>query len=291
MITAIILTFNEELHIERCILSIKQVTSKIIVVDSYSTDRTEEICKKHNVIFLQNVWVNYSNQLNWALTNVEIQSDWILRIDADEILSKELIKNLDANLNNTPVEITAYSINRLMYFFNTPLKYGDMYPISHIRLWRNGYGRCEKRWMDERILISSGKTLFLKGDIIDNNLNSLNWWLIKHSKYAIREAIDYFDIKNIENKESHLQKLDGKTRRKAKMLYYKIPIFLRPWCLFIYRYLFRFGFLDGANGFVWHFLQCLWYRLLVDINIREAKLSPEELGPKEYLLKKLNEKN
>ena len=91
-ITAIILTYNEEKHIERCLLSIKEVVKRIVIIDSFSIDRTLEIAKKYNIEILQNKWINYSKQLNWGIENANVETDWILRIDSDESVTKNLAK-------------------------------------------------------------------------------------------------------------------------------------------------------------------------------------------------------
>lgn len=286
MITAVILTYNEELHIARCVKSLHKITKQIIVVDSFSTDNTESICRGLNVKFYQRKWLNYSDQLNWALNNLTIDSDWVLRIDADEYLSKELIENLKKLEYNLTPNLTSISVNRLMHFKGTPLKMGDMYPIQHVRIWKYGYGHCENRWMDERIIVREGETKWIKGDIIDDNLNSISWWISKHNKYAIREAIDYFQGNH---KKIEVGKPNGKERRKLKSYYYNSPIFLRAILYFVYRYIMRLGFLEGQHGFVWHFLQSFWYRMLVDINILEAIMEKNIKGtqPEVYLRREL----
>lgn len=274
-ITAVILTFNEEIHLERCLISLKNVCDEIIVVDSYSIDSTNEIAKNHEVKFYQNNWINYATQFNWALENIKINSDWILRIDADEYLSNELISKL-SELNNLNSKINGITLNRLMYFMDKPLKYGGMYPIKHLRIFRNGFGKCEQRWMDERIILSSGDTFHINSDLIDHNKNNLSWWTAKHNNYATREAIDilnyrfnFFDLSSSEN----LLINNGSLRRKLKKLYIKLPLFIRPFIFFFVRYFLQLGFLDGKRGLIWTFLQCFWYRFLIDAKIYEAYLA------------------
>lgn len=284
MISAIILTYNEAVHIERCLNSLKKLTDHVIVVDSFSTDKTKDICEQFDVKFYTRKWINYSDQLNWALKHTEINTDWVIRIDADEYLTPELIINLKLTLKNINENITSISVNRLMYFQEKPLKHGNMYPIKHIRIWRKSYGKCEERWMDERIKMSKGETKFVKGDLIDHNLNNISWWIAKHNKYAIREALDYF--KN-QSSKIELNKLNGLNRRKAKKIYYTLPPILRAVFYFLYRYIIRFGFLDGRSGFLWHFMQSFWYRILVDsIIIEVSKEVDERSNSFEEILKK-----
>lgn len=272
-IAALILTYNEEKHLERCINSLSNLCHEIIIIDSFSSDQTKQISKKYNCKFLQNPWVNYSSQFNWGLKQINSEIDWVLRIDADEFLTDELKVNLKRQLPILNNEITGISFTRLMYFLNKPLKKGGMYPINHLRLFRNGLGHCEERWMDERIILKYGKTEYIKGDLIDYNLNNINWWTQKHNNYAVREAIDilnhkfkFFEVKNTSNNLSK----NGMYRRKFKGIYNKLPLFLRPFLFFIFRYFIQFGFLEGKKGLIWNILQCFWYRFLVDLQIYEA---------------------
>ncbi len=275
MITAIVLTYNEEKHIERCLNSIIEICNDIIIVDSFSSDKTKEICEKYSVNFFQNKWTNYSNQFNWAMNKIKTNNNWILRIDADEYLTSELVYNLKKQIKNVHSDVNGVLVDRLMYFMGKPLKRGGMYPIKHLRIWRKGHGKCEVKWMDERIMLTDGKTTYIKGDLVDHNLNSVNWWIAKHNGYAVRESIDYFNKKYNFSKAVEIKsKFNGtkeEQRRRIKSIYNRLPLLIRPFPFFIYRYFFCFGFLDGKRGLIWAFLQCLWYRFLVDTIIYEIK--------------------
>ena len=120
--------------LNRCLDSLKNICDDIVIVDSFSTDNTELIAKNYKVRFFQNHWINYSNQFNWGIDNTNINSDWILRIDADEYLSDELIFNLKNNLHNVSNDVNGILIDRLMYFMGRPLKRGGMYPIKHLKI-------------------------------------------------------------------------------------------------------------------------------------------------------------
>jgi glycosyltransferase involved in cell wall biosynthesis len=275
-ITAIILTFNEEIHLERCLESVKSICNDVVIVDSFSTDNTELIAINYNARFFQNKWVNYSNQFNWGINNTNIQSDWVLRIDADEYLSDKLIFNLKNNLPKVPNDVNGIIIDRLMYFMNRPLKKGGMYPIKHLKIWRRGLALCEQKWMDERMKLLDGKIQYITGDLVDNNLNNLSWWIEKHNGYATREAIDILNqIYNFSNEVTLSANFFGngeERRRSLKKIYLKMPLFFRPFIFFLIRYFFQLGFLEGKRGFIWSILQCFWYRFLVDAKISESIL-------------------
>ena len=129
--------------------------------------------------------------------------------------------------------------------------------------------------MDEHIVTTSGKDLCLRGEFADDNLNDLSWWTRKHVDYAVREAGDLLNIEFnfLGNTEGELSQVTGQAgaKRLKKLRYAKLPLFWRSFAYFIYRYFLRGGFLDGREGFLWHFLQGFWYRTLVDANVLELK--------------------
>jgi glycosyltransferase involved in cell wall biosynthesis len=273
-LTAIILTFNEELHLQRCLESLKGVCEEIIVIDSYSIETTQMIAERNGARFYQNKFSSHAAQLNWGIENCEIKTDWVIRVDADEYLSEELAQNIKVKLINFDSNVHGIRVKRLIYFFGKPLRKGGMYPVWHTKIWRNGSAICEQRWMDERMTLKRGETASLEGDLIDHNLNNLTWWTQKHNGYATREAIDILDkIYNFTNAEVMSSNLFGneeERRRWFKQRYLNLPLFLRPLLFLLIRYFLQGGFLEGKRGFVWNILQCGWYRFLVDAKIYEA---------------------
>jgi len=273
-LSIIVLTYNEELHLERCLQSLKQVGAEIFIVDSFSTDRTQEIAEAYGARFYQNVWINYATQFNWAIDNCPITTDWVMRVDADEYLDELLVDQINRQLDRVGSEYTGIRVKRLMYFMDKPLRRGGMYPIWHMKIWRNGMAHCEQRWMDERMVLSSGEVMEMDGDLVDYNLNNITWWTAKHNSYATREAIDVLDkIYNFTSAESIKGNFFGTSeerRRWLKLLYLRLPLFVRPFLFFLIRYIVQMGFLEGRRGFVWSVLQCFWYRYLVDAKIDEA---------------------
>ena len=273
-ITALILTYNEELHLDRCLSSINEICDTILIVDSFSNDNTLKIAKNYKAHIIQNEWVNHAYQINWALNNFNFSTDWVFRIDADEYVSSELILNLQRQFCQLSMDVKGICINRLMYFMNSPLKRGGMYPIKHLRLWRVGSAYCEQRWMDERMKLTAGKLIEVEGDLIDHNLNNMTWWTSKHNNYATKEMLDFFDNKySCFNKDSVKASFWGRPeerRRWVKHQYLNLPLFIRPFLFFLYRYFIQLAILEGKRGFIWTFLQCFWYRFLVDVKINEV---------------------
>ena len=267
-ITAIILTYNEEKHIKRCILSIKKFVKKIIIIDSFSTDRTIEIAKKFKVKVYKHKFINQAKQINWALRKIKFQTSWILRIDADEYFTKELRKEVTTHINTLNFKYDGISFNRVIKFLNKEIHYGGTSPHKTLRIWKNKKGRCEDVWMDEQIIVK-GKVFHINQNLIDENLNNLKWWKLKHRNYAKREAISFLNNKKNKNKSKFKKKLKNVRKRKylKEKIYYKLPIFLRPLLFFLYSLTFKRGIITGWQGLVFYYYQTLWFRLLVDINI------------------------
>lgn len=255
-IAVIILTFNEEIHLERCIENALKITSNIIVVDSYSTDDTLKILKKYKIKFYQNKFTHQAAQVNYALKNINIKAKWIFRIDSDEVIGNDFVKNIKKKLPFVKKDISGLDINKNLIFMGRYIKFGGVYPQKVVRVWKTGEGKYANTWMDEHIVLKNKKS-FMNVSITDHNLNNLTWWLSKHKKYAIREAIDYLIHKNQKNYYY----------KKSKKIYYEFPILIRPFIYFFYRYFFKLGFLNGWQGLIFDLLQGFYYRFAVDICI------------------------
>jgi glycosyltransferase involved in cell wall biosynthesis len=271
-LTAIILTYNEELHIQRCIENILPVAKEIFVVDSFSTDRTIEIAQSLGAKVYQNKWEsNHAKQLNWGLEHLPVQTRWILRLDADEYLTNELVEEIEKKLPEIKEDISGIILRREQYCFGK-----WVHPLKLIRIFEYGKGFCEQRWMDEHIQLSEGKTIEFEHKFLDHNLNNFSWWIQKHNGYSIREVIDLLDVELNLSEKDHSEINIGKEaieKRKKKLKYVHLPLFFRSFLYFLYRYILKAGFTKGKAGFIWHFFQGWWYRTLVDVKIYELKQS------------------
>ena len=275
-IAALILTHNEEKHIARCINSLRVVCEEIFVIDSFSKDKTVEISEALDAKVYQHPFENQARQFNWAINNCPITSDWIWRVDADEYVESSLAKKVVASLLDVSSDVNGIYVNKKIVFMGRPLLHGGWYPAQQIKIIRKGYGASEDKWMDEHLIIFSGTTISIDGDQTDENLNDLSWWTQKHNNYSNREAINMLLMEygmDGQNKEVQPKFWGTGAERKRwlKMKYVKAPLFLRPFINFFIRYILKAGFLDGKQGFIWHFLQGFWYRFLVDAKIYEIK--------------------
>jgi len=271
-IGVILLTYNEEIHIKRCLDNLLLLTSNIYVVDSFSNDKTVEILGEYGIIFCQNEFSNHSNQLNFAIDSFPFETIYILRIDCDEILSIELINEIKTSkMLAIDSDISGFYIKRKVKFFNKILNYGNINPIWLLRLWKRGKGFCDDKLMDEKIVVTDQKTAKLQNIILDNNLNNLTWWTNKHNNYSNREALEILKSKYIVSSYSfkgNYYSIDYFICL-LKVLYNKMPIFFRSFLLFFYSYFLKLGILDGLPGFIWNILQVFWYRYLVDVKVYE----------------------
>lgn len=277
-LSVVILTYNEELHLARCLESVKEIASEIIVVDSFSTDKTAEIARAFGATVVTHEFKNQADQFNWALDNVPIAGEWILRLDADEYLLPELAKEIAERLPGEPREVTGIYLRRRVIFMGRWIRHGGYYPTFILRLFRKGKARSEEREMDEHIVVSEGQTQTFKNDFVDENLRSLHWWTAKHNDFSTREA----SVLLASAKAGELvddDPLGTQVERKRWMkerIYLNLPLFFRAWLYFSYRFFIRFGFLDGKEGLIFHFLQGFWYRFLIDAKIRELKKKNED---------------
>ena len=279
MLTALILAYDEALHIERAIRSLEGIAERIVVVDSGSTDGTPQLATALGAKVLHNTWVNYSTQYNWALNHLPGDTDWIFRLDADEIVSDTLAVEIQARLANLPASVSGVYVSRRMTFLGRPIRWGGLFPTRVLRLFRHGSGHCENRWMDEHIIVE-GDTVSFDGEILDDNLNTLTWWTEKHNAYASREVVDLLNLQFGFMSHETVADLHGGQQAGVKRwikekVYTRLPGGLRAFGYFFYRYVVRLGFLDGKEGTAFHVLQGLWYRYLVDIKLHEVRLYME----------------
>jgi glycosyltransferase involved in cell wall biosynthesis len=292
-LAVIILTFNEALHIERAIAAVRPASREIFVIDAFSTDGTAEIAARLGATVLQNRWINYSKQFAWALENAPIQSSWVMRLDADEIVEPDLAAEIMEKLPDLPDTVAGINLNRKHIFLGRWIKHGGRFPLTLLRIWRRGQGRIEDRWMDEHMAVWGGRTILFKGGFADHNLNDLTFFTAKHNGYATREAIDILIQKHAllpsdEALTARSASRQASAKRSAKLnLYNRLPFWVSSSAYFLYRYILQLGFLDGREGLIYHFLQGYWYRFLVGAKVVEFERAVEDAATTEQMLERL----
>ena len=295
-ISIIILTYNEEIHIERVLKNIKKISDQIFIVDSFSNDKTIAIAKKNGAKIYKNKFITQSKQLNWALKNLPIKTNWVMRLDADEYLEANLIKEIKQKIPRLPKYVTGINLKRKHIFMEKWIKYGGRYPLTLLRIWKKNCAIAEDRWMDEHIILKKGKTITFNNNFADHNLNDLSFFINKHNKYATREAIEILEKKLKLNKKKIILNTKNSTLQVSykrfikEAIYNKIFFGFKSFLYFLYRYLFLLGFLDGKRGLIYHFLQGFWYRFLVETKVLEIENSIKNLKNKKMIILKIFKK-
>lgn len=287
-ISVVILTFNEALHIERCIGSARRVSDKVYVVDSHSTDGTQEIARRLGATVVEHDYVNQAQQMQWAIDNLGLDTEWVMRMDADEYLTDKLVDEIMTVLPELSEDVTGVYLPLDVIFQGKNVKHGRLHAPKIMRIWRRGKAYMEQRWMDERMVLTEGSAITFKGRFVDHNLNSLAWWTQKHNNYSNRElAVEAMRMYGIGSEDDAL-----KGRNQKKGMYYRLPAFFRAGVYFSVRYFLLGGFIDGKAGLIWATLQAYWYRFLIDAKMSEMKRAlgknPSQEQVKSYFKEKYN---
>lgn len=288
-LAVIILTYNEERHLPRAIESILSIASEIYVIDSLSTDATVEIARSYGAHVLQHPFEYQAKQFAWALANAPITTDWVMRLDADEVVETNLAEEILSRLPNLPAEITGVNLNRKTIFAGRFIRHGGRYPLLLLRVWRRGKAEVEDRWMDEHMCLLEGKTTTFRGGFADHNLFGLTAFTEKHNRYASREALEALNQRlHLFEGEKELSPRSASRQAMVKRflkqeIYNKIPYEASSLLYLVYRYIFCLGFLDGREGFAYHVLQGFWYRFLVGAKLQELNAATRNVLNREEL--------
>ena len=282
-LTAIILTRNEEKNLGPCLDSIRDFAARAVVVDCGSTDRTVEIAKAKGAEVVFHEFRYYADQMNWAIDNLGIQTEWVMRIDADERMTPEVIREASALMEKPRSEdINGITMEALYYFLGKPIRHG-IRKKRKMLIFRNGYGRMEDRHRDPYSILTGGRNVSIRSRFLHYDFKDLSTFIRRYNWYAGRELMDYIEGRRLAGADGALldRRLQAQ-RRKKFGIYYRAPRFVRCWLWFIYNYIFRLGFLDGLEGFLYHYFECMWYRMLIDARILEYEKTgqgPGELKP------------
>jgi glycosyltransferase involved in cell wall biosynthesis len=272
-IAVVILTRNEELNLPQALDSVKGWANEIFVLDSQSTDATVAIAVRYGCHVAEHRFENYARQRNHALEQLPIRSEWVLFLDADEWLPDVLRQEISSVIAAAPNE-NGFEINRRFIWMGRWIRRG-YYPSWILRLFRYGKGRCEDRQVNEQILVE-GPIGRLRNDFVHEDRKGIGDWIAKHNGYAAREASELFATHRspgYREVEARLLGSQGSRKRWLRLkVWDRLPLLLRPFVYFFYRYIVAGGFLDGKAGFVYHFLHALWYPVLIDVKYLEMKV-------------------
>jgi glycosyltransferase involved in cell wall biosynthesis len=275
-VTVLVPTRNEELNIEKCLKSVVNWADQVFVIDSESEDHTTAIACRYtpDVYTLPYVhgriipWI-----FQWALNHLPIRNEWVLILEADQEVSPELAEELRRLFSRHSIEENGFYIRRIQVFRGKRIRFGGYRSKYLLKLFRHAEAEFDPLEEDTRVYVR-GKTARLKGAIVEYNLkeNDILFYIQKHVRYA-----DAFAREELARRKQGLRfktRLDpfGTPDQRTlwlKSVYYRLPLYIRPFLYFLYRYFLQLGFLDGKEGLIFHFLQAFWFRFLVDIRLEE----------------------
>lgn len=272
-VTVIILTFNEEANLPAALDSVCGWASEIYVVDSYSTDRTVDIAIERageGVRVVQHEFENYSQQWNWAISHLPIHGEWTLKLDADERCTAEFKSEVDERLRDASANLEGMFFRRRLIFMGTPIHGSGSSDAYVLHLWRTGRATFEDRAVNEHAIVE-GEVSYLHGFVEHRNTKSLSDWLDKHNRYTSLEALSLIQGNIVGGVTPRLFGRADERRIWLRSLYYRVPYRLGVALVyFLYRYVWKLGFLDGVAGFHLCFLQVA-FRYITDLKVCEYR--------------------
>lgn len=267
-LSVIILTHNEQANLPQALDSVSGWAKRVFVVDSFSSDGTVEIARRYGCKVFQYRFEGFPQQRNRALSELPIETEWVLFLDADEWMPDELKAEIAARIGENPVE-QGFFLRRRFYWMGAWVRRG-YYPVWILRLFRHGHASCEDRSVNEHMVLH-GAAGFLRHDFIHQDRKPVAEWIEKHNRYAVKEARELFRTQAQPTKLA--ARFFGPQAERVRWLrervYNRLPPILRPFLLFGYRVVLCGGMLDGWRAVLYHFLQAFWYPLLIDVNFLE----------------------
>ena len=276
-ISAIILTYNEEKNLQASLESLAGWIDEILIVDSGSTDATLAIAERYRADIVSHPFESHARQWAWALENLAIKHEWILGLDADQritlALRKELVHLFTVEHDRLGA-VDGFYMKRRQVFRGQWIRHGGYYPKYLLKLFRKGKGQTEKEDLVDHHFYVLGTVAKLRGDIVEDNQKEqdIAFWIDKHNRYAALHAREEFRHRCSSTTWPIQPALFGSPDQRIAWLkrrWHRLPLYVRHILYFHYRYFLRLGFLDGKQGFIFHFLQGFWYRLLVDVHLDE----------------------
>jgi len=271
----VILTYNEEVHLPRLLSSIQNLNAETFILDSGSTDRTLEICETYKAKIGFHAFDNHPKQWDAALRIFTFSTPWLICLDADQIVTPELNRQLQDFQDEDHKHLDGIYFNRKNYFKGHWLQYGGYYPKYLLKMFRTGIGHSDlNENMDHRFVVPGSTLTWKNGHILEENLkeNDISFWISKHNRYSdllASEEVERMNKLRIQTVNTDFWGNPDERTAWLKNLWWQLPRFLRPFLYFTYRMIFQLGILDGRKGILFHFLQGFWFRIIVDVKIAE----------------------
>jgi glycosyltransferase involved in cell wall biosynthesis len=268
-ISVVVLTYNEERNLRACLESLAGWVTDLFLVDSGSTDGTIAIGEEQGAKIVMHRFETHTRQWRWAFANLPLRTEWVLALDADQRVSPELRDAIVEAFGEqgTAEDAAGYFLNRRQVFRGRWIRHGGYYPKYLLKLFRRSAVSLDEGDLVDHHFHVAGRLVRLRGDLVEDNRNEARIfdWIEKHNRYARLQATQEIQRLGLGPSPNPWGSPDDRTAW-MKSVWRRLPLYLRPIGYFIYRYFLRLGFLDGKEGFVFHFMQAFWYRLLVDIN-------------------------
>jgi glycosyltransferase involved in cell wall biosynthesis len=274
-VSVVVLTYNEERNLAACLESVAGWAARMFVVDSGSTDRTISIANQFGAEVFSHTFESHARQWQWALSTLPLDHVWVLALDADQALTAQLREDIALKLprwTGSDAPAGAY-VNRRQIFRGRWIRHGGYYPKYLLKLFRRDAVSIDVGDRVDHHFRVAGQTAILDGDLIEDNLNEndISNWIAKHNRYAALQASEEEARSREASRGGRFFGTPDDCTLWQKRVWNRLPLYVRPFAYFFYRYAIRLGFLDGKEGFIFHFMQALWYRLLVDINRDEQR--------------------
>ena len=266
------LAYNEEANLPDCLASLEHLDCEVLVVDSGSTDATRSIARQAGAAVFEHPFETYGAQRNWAQQNLPLAAEWVLHLDSDERLTPKLVAEINGILLNPPQDVDGFLFRKRTLFMGRWMRHGGHYPSYHLRLFRKDHGACEERLYDQHYVVR-GRVQRLEHDYLDVLTSDLGVWSTRHVRWAELEAREITE--GCDSSGRVEASLTGNPIQRRRWLregfYWRMPLFLRAFLYWFYRYFVRLGFLDGKEGMIFHFLQGFWFRFLIDAKLVEKQ--------------------
>lgn len=256
-ISVLVLTFNEEVNLPKCLESLKW-SDDVVVLDSFSQDRTRKIADAAGVRFVQHAFTGFGDQRNWAFDHISFKNSWVLVLDADECVPPALAQEMLFCVRSASEEVAAFRLRRRFYFWGRWLRYSSLYPTWVVRLIRLGRIRYVNRGHAETQMVD-GLVEALENDLIDENAKGMHEWWERQNDYSTKEAL--YELKQPLMPLSALLSADPLKRREVlKALARRIPF--RAFFYFLYCYVVRMGFRDGIAGLRFALMKAMYTQMI-----------------------------
>lgn len=271
-VSVMIFTLDEELHLPSCLDALRWADD-VIVVDSFSTDRTAAIAEEFGARFFQHAFTGFGSQRNWALDYCAPRHPWILILDADERVTPELAEEIARVTPSAPERVGAFRVKRRFYMWGRWLRYSSLYPNWVVRLVHRDRVRYVDRGHAETQTVQ-GEVRELAHDLIDENRRSIDEWFERQNRYARKEA-EYELATEGGGGLRALIARDPLARRAAlKQLSWRLP--MRPLAYFLFSYVWRGGWRDGRDGLVFCLMKAI-YQTMIVVKKYDAKRRSQSL--------------